>query len=101
MAAGIRKCLKVCSVLMRSQSSKAFSTTVARNSEEDKGFLSNLFGLQQVVKATDAHSKVLTQRDILYEIECKLSYEKYLAVFLVFVISLRDLSYIKIFCRRL
>lgn len=30
-----------------------------------------LFGLESVEKATDAHSKLLTEKDTLYEFECK------------------------------
>lgn len=51
-------------------SARAFSITSYKRREESEGFFSKI--MHSVEKATDAHSKVLTERDTLYEFECKL-----------------------------
>ena len=52
-------------------SARALSISSFKRKEESEGLLSKILGIQSVEKATDAHSKVLTERDTLYEFECK------------------------------
>ena len=54
-------------------SARALSVSSYRSKEDSQGLLSKFLGGGTVEKATDAHSKVLTERETLYEFECKLS----------------------------
>ena len=52
-------------------SARALSVSSCKSSDDSQGLLSKILGLGPVEKATAAHSKVLTERETLYEFECK------------------------------
>ena len=52
-------------------SARGLSISISRSKEDSQGLFANIFGLGSLEKATDAHSKVLTERETLYEFECK------------------------------
>ena len=52
-------------------SARTLSVSSYKGKEDSEGLISKILGLGSVEKATDAHSKVLTERETLYEFECK------------------------------
>ena len=52
-------------------SARAFSVSLSRSKDDSQGLLAKILGVGSLEKAIDAHSKVLTERETLYEFECK------------------------------
>ena len=52
-------------------SARTLSISSYKRNEDSQSFFSKIIGSGSVEKATDAHSKVLTERETLYEFECK------------------------------
>lgn len=50
-------------------SARAFSVSLSRSKDDSQGLLAKILGVGSLEKAIDAHSKVLTERETLYEFE--------------------------------
>lgn len=52
-------------------SARGFSVSLSRSEDDSQGLFAKILGVGSLEKAIDAHSKVLTERETLYEFECK------------------------------
>lgn len=61
----------VCKFAQQAQLLRAISTSSSRRDSKDS-FFSRLTGSPKIERATDAHSKVLTRKETLYELDGEL-----------------------------